>query len=94
LLRSVESSENRFQGDLVKKVTACVLFVLLGLALGGPTVAHARTNSTQTEAQKNSEKNWKKANKQQAKAQKKQQKAQNKAAKKYNKNHPTRTTTT
>jgi hypothetical protein len=78
----------------VKKVAACVLFVLLGLALSGPTVAHARTISTQTEAQKKTQKNWKKAGKRQARAQKKQQKAQNKAAKKYNKNHPTRTTTT
>ena len=78
----------------MKKVTACVLFALLALTLAGPTVAHARTVSAQSEAQKNSQKNWKKANKEQAKAQKKQQKAQEKAAKKYNKNHPTRTTTT
>jgi hypothetical protein len=78
----------------VKRVIACLLFVLLGLALAGPTVAHARTVSAQSEAQKKTQKYWKKASKQQAKAQKKQQKAQNKAAKKYNKNHPTRTTTT
>ena len=78
----------------MKKFTAGVLFVLLGLALSGPTVAHARTNTGQTQAQKNSEKNWKNANKQQAKAQKKQQKSQKKAEKKWNKSHPTTTTTT
>ena len=78
----------------MKKVAACVLFVLLGLALSGPTVAHARTISTQTEAQKKTQKNWKKAGKRQAKAQKKQLKAQKKATKNWKKNHPTTITTT
>jgi membrane protein insertase Oxa1/YidC/SpoIIIJ len=78
----------------VKRVIACLLFVLLGLAFVGPTVAHARTVSAQSEAQKKTQKYWKKAGKQQAKAQKKQLKAQKKAAKKWNRDHPTRTTTT
>ncbi len=78
----------------MKRVLAYLLFVLLGLALAVPTVAHARTVSAQSEAQKKTQKYWKKAGKQQAKQQKKQLKAQRKAAKKWNKDHPTRTTTT
>jgi hypothetical protein len=76
----------------VKRVSACVLFVLLGLALSGP-VAHADTKSTQTKAQKNAQKSWKKYSKQQAKQQKKELKAQKKQRKKWNKNRPTITTT-
>ncbi|MFZ0912150.1 MAG: hypothetical protein WBQ76_09205 [Candidatus Korobacteraceae bacterium] len=78
----------------MKKVAACVLFVLLGLALSGPTVAHARKVSAQSEAQKKTQKNWKKAGKRQAKAQKKQLKAQKKATKNWKKNHPTTISTT
>jgi hypothetical protein len=90
----VESSHNQFQGNLVKKVTACLLFVLLGLALTGPTVAHARTNSAQSDAQKQSQKQWKKYNKQLRKQQKKQSKEQKKQMKNWKKDHPTTITTT
>jgi hypothetical protein len=83
-----------FQGDLVKKITAYLLFVLLGLALSGPTVAHARTNSAQSDAQKQSQKQWKKYNKQQHKQQKKQLKEQKKQIKNWKKDHPTKVTTT
>ena len=72
----------------MKKATACVLFVLLGLAFAGPTVAHARTDSAQ-EAQKQSQKQWKKYTKQQQKQQKKQMKEQKKQLKEWKKDHPT-----
>lgn len=78
----------------MKKVTACILFVVLGLALFAPAIAGAGTNRATTEQQKNSQKTWKKYNKQQAKAQKKQRKEQEKATKKWRKNHPTTTTVT
>jgi hypothetical protein len=72
----------------VKRATACVLFVLLGLALSGPA-AHAGTRSSQTKAQKNSQKAWKNYSKQYEKQQKKELKAQKKQMKKWNKNHQT-----
>jgi hypothetical protein len=77
----------------VKRVTACLLFVLLGLALSRPPAALARTKTKQTKAQKDAQKQYKKYSKQQAKQQKKQLKAQKKAMKKFNKNRPTITTT-
>jgi alpha-glucuronidase len=70
------------------------LFVLLGLALAGPTVAHARTVSAHDEAQKKTQKNWKKFSKQEHKQQKKQLKAQKKAAKHWKRDHPTTISTT
>jgi hypothetical protein len=78
----------------VKKIAVCALFVLLGLALSAPTVAHAKKISSQEQANKQTQKNWKKAGKQQTKAQKKQMKAQKKQMKQWSKEHPTKTSTT
>ena len=80
------------QGDLVKRVTACVLFVLLSLALSGP-VSHASSRSAQ-DAQKQSQRTWKQYSKQQRKEQKKELKAQKKAMKNWKKQHPTKVTVT
>lgn len=78
----------------MKKVTVCLLFVLLALALSGPLFAHARTTKTkQTKQQKDAAKQYKKYSKQYNKQQKKQLKAQQKANKKFNKNRPTITVT-
>ncbi len=78
----------------MKKIAACALFVLLGITLFGPTVAHAKKISSQEQANKQTQKNWKKASKHQTKAQKKQMKAQKKQMKQWSKDHPTQTTTT
>jgi hypothetical protein len=78
----------------VKQTAAYALLVLLGIALSGPTVAHAKKISSQEQANKQTQKNWKKAGKQQTKAQKKQIKAQKKQMKQWSKEHPTKTTTT
>ncbi len=81
-------------GDVLKKVTACLLFVFLALALSAPPVAYARTTKTkQTKAQKTAAKQYKKYSKQYNKQQKKQLKAQQKANKKFNKGRPTITVT-
>jgi biopolymer transport protein ExbD len=82
----------------VKRIAACILFVLLALALSAPTAAHGSTKyehpkAQNTKAQKKAQKQWKKQSKQQAKAQKKQLKGQRKGAKKSNKNHRTTTVT-
>jgi hypothetical protein len=73
----------------VKKVTACILFILLGLALSVPPITHADTNSAQQKAQKKSQKAYKKSIKQQKKAQKKATKSQKKATKDWKKHHQT-----
>ena len=78
----------------MRKIAACALFVLLGIALFGPPVAYAKKISSQEQANKQTQKNWKKAGKQQTKAQKKQMKAQKKQMKQWSKDHPTKTTTT
>jgi hypothetical protein len=88
--RDVKSSESQFHGEPVKTVTACILLVLLGLALSVPAAAHA---PKQTKAQKDAQKSWKKYSKQYNKQQKQQLKAQQKQMKKWNKNHPTITVT-
>ena len=73
----------------MKRVAACVLFVLLGLSLSGP-VALAGTKSPQTKSQKNAQKSWKKYSKQYNKQQRKELKAQKKQMKKWNKEHATK----
>ena len=79
---------------MLRRVTACLLFLVLGLTLSGPTAAHARTTKfKQTKAQKSAAKQQKKYSKQLAKQQKKQMKAQQKANKKFNKSRPTITVT-
>jgi esterase/lipase len=78
----------------VRRVTAGVLFILLGLGSSGPPVAYARTTKTkQTKQQKDAAKQYKKYSKQYNKQQKKQLKAQQKANKKFNKSRPTITVT-
>ena len=72
----------------MKKVRACILFVLLGL-VSVPAIAHADTGSALRAAQKNSEKAQEKYMKQQRKEQKKAQKSQKKAMKNWKKQHPT-----
>jgi hypothetical protein len=71
----------------MKRVTAGVLFVLLGLGLSVPAAAHA---SKQTKSQKDAQKSYARYNKQYAKQQKKQLKAQQKQMKKWNKEHVTK----
>lgn len=73
----------------MKKVTAFILFILLGLALSVPTVVHAGPNSSQSAAQKRSQKAYRKSMKQQRKTQKKAQKSQKKAMKDWKKTHRT-----
>ncbi|MGB8886812.1 MAG: hypothetical protein WCC87_08810 [Candidatus Korobacteraceae bacterium] len=77
----------------MRRVTACVLLVVLGLALSGPAAAHTRNKYPQTKAQKDAAKQYKKYAKQYNKQQKKQLKAQQKANKKFNKSRPTITVT-
>ncbi len=72
-------------GELVKKAAASILFLLLGLVLCFPAVAHAGTNSAQRKAQKDAKKSWQTYMKQQ----KKSKKSQEKAMKKWNKQHQT-----
>jgi len=69
----------------VKKVTASVLSILLGLALCVPAVAYADANSAQRKAQKNSKKSWQ----QYMKEQKKSKKSQKRAMETWNKHHQT-----
>jgi hypothetical protein len=85
----VKFRKSLFCGELVKKVTAFILLILLGLALSAPAVAHAGTNSSQRAAQKRSQKAYKKSMKQQRKAQKKGLKSQKKAMKDWKKSHRT-----
>ena len=73
----------------MKRVTAAVLFVFLGMTLAVPAVAHA---PKLTKAQKDAQKSYAKYNKQYTKQQKKQLKAQQKQAKKWNKEHGTKVT--
>jgi len=85
-----QNSGSIFHGELVKKVTACTLFVLLGLVFpvspGG--VARADTSSQRT-VQKDAQKSQKKYMKQQRKEQKKARKSQKKAMNDWKKQHPT-----
>jgi hypothetical protein len=74
-------------GELVKKVTAFILLIFLGLALSVPAVA--RTDNSSRAAQKRSQKSYKKSMKQQKKAQKKGMKSQKKATKDWKKTHRT-----
>ena len=71
----------------MKKITAFILFILLGLALSVPTVAPARPN-THYKGSKNAQKQYKKSMKQQKKQQKKARKAQKRAQKDFRKQHP------
>jgi hypothetical protein len=81
----VEFHKSLFHGELVKRLTACTLFILFGLVLFVPAVADADRNSAQRTAQQNS----KIYMKQQKKAQKKAQESQKKAQKNLKKQHPT-----
>jgi len=100
----VKSIQILLHGELVKKITASFLFLLLALMLSGPTAAYARKTtehpkaqnpkpqnprSKNSKAQEKAQKQWNKQRKQQAKAQKKELKAQKKAAKKWNKKNQT-----
>ena len=89
--RIVKCGYNQSSGELVKKNSTAVLFVLLGLALSGPT-ARASPRSSQTKAQKDAQKSYKKYSKQYNKQQKKQLKAEQKQMKKWNKEHQTKVT--
>jgi hypothetical protein len=81
-----------FHGEIVNKVTAHTLFILLvvgGLAFLGPGVGHAGTNSAQSTAQTEAKKSQKMYMKQQRKEQRKLQKSQKKAMKNWKRQHPT-----
>ena len=70
----------------MKKVTAFILFVILGLALSIPTISMAGTKPAHHKASKNSQKGYnKKSLKQQKKSQKKNMKSQKKATKSWKK---------
>jgi len=64
----------------------------LALTLLVPSIAHARTRTEQTQAQKMSEKAAKSYNKELKKTQKRQDKAQKKQMKEWKKTHQTTTT--
>jgi hypothetical protein len=65
----------------VKKVTSCLLLVLLGLTLAAPAVAQTDQDAARRKSQKSAQKSSKQFVKQQKKEQKKQQKQQAKAIK-------------
>jgi hypothetical protein len=70
----------------VKKITAFILFVFLGLALSVPPVVQA-DSAAHHKATKNSQKAYKKTLKQQKKSSKKNMKSQKKATKNWKKQH-------
>jgi hypothetical protein len=72
----------------VKRLTSVALFVMLGLTLTAPTLAHASSNS-----QKQQQKQYNGYLKHQNKVQKKQMKEQKKQLKQWNKQHGNTTTT-
>ena len=74
-----------FHGQLVRKVTAYIVIMLLGLALFVPAIAYAGANSAQRKAQKNSKKSWEKY----MKEQKNSKQSQKKAMENWNKHHQT-----
>ena len=92
----VKSRKTLFHGELVKRVTAHVLLVLLGLTLSVPAIADSDSTAAQRAAQKNaqkkaqkqSQKQSKKSLKQQKKAQKTAQKSRDKAVKAQETPHP------
>jgi hypothetical protein len=77
------SRKSLLHGELVKKVPACVLFILLGQPLFVPTVARADTNSAQPKPRNS----MKKYMKHQKKEQKRAQKSQKRAVKNWKKRH-------
>jgi hypothetical protein len=79
--------ESLLCGEPVKKLTAFVLFIILGLALFVPAVSYADNNSAQRKSQKSAQKAYKKSLKQQKKSQKKARKSQMKAQKQWKKQH-------
>jgi hypothetical protein len=81
--RVVISRKSLLHGELVKKVSACVLFILLGQTLFFQAVARAETNSPQSEPRNS----MKKYVKQQKKEQKRAQKSQKRAVKDWKKRH-------
>ena len=74
----------------MKKVTACVLLFLLGLALSAvPAVAHADTHAGQSPAQANANSVRKRYVKHQRKTQKRALKAQRRSTKNWRKQRQT-----
>lgn len=73
----------------MKKVPACVLFILLGQALSVPAVARADTTSAQPKPRNSMKKYMKRQKKEQRKAQK-AQKSQKRAVKNWKKQHQIR----
>lgn len=73
----------------VKRLTSFALFVMLGLGLTAPTLAHAGSNAQQKQQQKQ----YNSYLKHQNKMQKKQMKDQQKQLKQWNKDHQNTTTT-
>ena len=73
----------------VKRLTSFALFVMLGLALAAPTLAHAGSTAQQKQQQKQYDSYLKHQNK----MQKKQLKEQKKQLKQFNKEHGNTTTT-
>jgi Sec-independent protein translocase protein TatA len=84
----VESQKNFVSGEFVKKVTAYILLVLLGLAISVPAVAQTSQTDAQRAARKKANQSQRKYTKQQRKEQKKAQKDQKKALKRWKKQHP------
>jgi hypothetical protein len=82
----VISRKSLLHGELVKKVPACVLFILLGQALSVPAVARADTTSAQPKPRNSMKKYMKRQKKEQRKA----QKSQKRAVKNWKKQHQIR----
>lgn len=72
----------------MKKITAFILFIVLGLALSVPAVSDAKTKDPHNKVTKSAQKQYKKSMKQQKKQQKQAQKAQKRAQKDFRKQHP------
>lgn len=77
----VESSLVGLHGELVKKITASLLFVLFALMLSGPTAAYARKTTKTTEHPKAEHPKAQNSKGQNSKAQEKAQKQWNKQRK-------------
>lgn len=71
----------------MKKLTAYILFILLGLVLSVPSAVRADNGQAQTDSQKSAQKSYKQYQKDQKKLAKQQAKAQKKTQKEWANQH-------
>lgn len=76
----------------MKKIATFVLYAPLVLAFCVPTIAHAGSQTEQTQAQKMAQRAAASYNKELRETQKRQDKAQRKQMREWKKNHPTTST--